>query len=398
MHYPKVYLVMDNCFAIKRWVRPAEWMPVIKDMGVTFVEASTDNEIDPLFSPSKYRDSWLAETKAAQKDLGMTVANFYTGYQTYRTVGLAHHDSRVREHIKNEWFGRLVPLAAELGSGIGFSFHAIPHHALQTRRSFEEHERQLVETYGELAAFAWKQGKVELSCEQMYSPHQTPWKISQTRKFLKDVHSCCGVPFYTTIDVGHMVGQCHFRRPTAEKIRQAIATTKEGKNIGSIWLGPERCRSLLECKAGSVGDAELLQEITNLLDEYDYLFSAPQDSEVYTWLEELGAWSPIIHLQQTDGVTSSHAPFTRSTNDKGIIRGAEVLRALLRSWNKGEQEGMPPRVSHFYLTFELFIANTSYPHDSLLQLRESVEYWRRFIPRDGMDLKELVDALQEDMR
>jgi hypothetical protein len=136
MQYPKVYLVMDNCFAIKRWVRPAEWMSVINDLGAKFVEASTDNEIDPLFSPKKYRDTWLAETRAAQRNLGMKVSNFYTGYQTYRTAGLAHHDSRVREHIKKEWFRKLIPMAAELQAGIGFSFHAIPNCGLQTRGSF----------------------------------------------------------------------------------------------------------------------------------------------------------------------------------------------------------------------------------------------------------------------
>ena len=398
MQYPKVYLVMDNCFAIKRWVRPSEWMPVIKDLGASFVEASTDNEIDPLFSPPAYRDNWLAEARAEQKRLGMTIANFYTGYQTYRTAGMAHPDEHVRQHIEKEWFGRLVPLAAELGAGIGFSFHAIPHNALQTAASFEAAESQLADTYAELAALAWERGSVQLSCEQMYSPHQTPWKIEQTKKFLSLVGSRGGAPFYTTIDVGHMVGQRRFQRPSAEAILQAIGAARRGEAVRGIWLGPDQCWTILQSTAARTEEEDLLGEINALMDTHAYLFAEPRDGDIYAWLEELGAWSPIIHLQQTDGVTSSHAPFTSANNHKGVVHGPKVLRALLRSWERGEQPGMPPRVPAFFLTFELFVANTAYLHDSLTQLRESVDYWRRFVPEDGRNLKELVDALQEDAK
>lgn len=33
MNYPKIYLVLDNCFAIKRWVEPETWGPLIKQLG-----------------------------------------------------------------------------------------------------------------------------------------------------------------------------------------------------------------------------------------------------------------------------------------------------------------------------------------------------------------------------
>ena len=49
MSYPRIYLVLDNCFAIKRWIKPSEWMQIAQDLGFGYVQASTDNEIDPLF-------------------------------------------------------------------------------------------------------------------------------------------------------------------------------------------------------------------------------------------------------------------------------------------------------------------------------------------------------------
>ena len=46
---PKLSLAIDNRFASKRWTRPADWMQLIKDLGITLVEASADTECDPLY-------------------------------------------------------------------------------------------------------------------------------------------------------------------------------------------------------------------------------------------------------------------------------------------------------------------------------------------------------------
>ena len=102
MIYPRIYLVLDNCFAIKRWIKPSEWMQISQDLGFQYVQASTDNEIDPLFCTDAYMDDWFDEIKKLQDKTGVKVVNFYTGYQTYRTVGLAHPDRRIREKITNE--------------------------------------------------------------------------------------------------------------------------------------------------------------------------------------------------------------------------------------------------------------------------------------------------------
>ena len=40
----KLYLAIDNCFACKRWVKPMDWMLLIRDLGLTMVEQSTDTE------------------------------------------------------------------------------------------------------------------------------------------------------------------------------------------------------------------------------------------------------------------------------------------------------------------------------------------------------------------
>ena len=56
--YPKIYLAIDNCVASKRWCEPAHWMKLFADCGVYYVEASADNEIDPLYTEKSYLSDW----------------------------------------------------------------------------------------------------------------------------------------------------------------------------------------------------------------------------------------------------------------------------------------------------------------------------------------------------
>ena len=103
MEYPKVYLTLDNCFAIKRWVSPKEWVPLIQNMGFTSVQASFDNEIDFLYSPDWYLDQWFEELEEQEKCSTIKVDTFFTGYQTYRTAGLGHPNDQMADYLMEEW-------------------------------------------------------------------------------------------------------------------------------------------------------------------------------------------------------------------------------------------------------------------------------------------------------
>ena len=52
------YLAADNCFAKKRWPAPREWAGVIADLGVRYVEASADTELDPFYMGEAYLRDW----------------------------------------------------------------------------------------------------------------------------------------------------------------------------------------------------------------------------------------------------------------------------------------------------------------------------------------------------
>lgn len=37
MRFPKIYLGLDNCFAIKRWINPEDWMRVTREIGFSYI-------------------------------------------------------------------------------------------------------------------------------------------------------------------------------------------------------------------------------------------------------------------------------------------------------------------------------------------------------------------------
>jgi hypothetical protein len=120
METARVYLAVDNCFASKRWTKPSEWMEVIKEAGLYYIEASADNECDPLYTTPDYIKDWIKEIKEYSDKTGVKVVNLYSGHGTYTTLGLAHTDKRIRDRMLNEWLKKMVKAAINLKAGMGF--------------------------------------------------------------------------------------------------------------------------------------------------------------------------------------------------------------------------------------------------------------------------------------
>jgi D-erythrulose 1-phosphate 3-epimerase len=108
-----------------------------------------------------------------------------------------------------------------------------------------------------------------------------------------------------------------------------------------------------------------------------------EDGDPYAWLRALAAYSPVIHLQQTDGIHSAHAPFTAKNNASGIITPARVLEAIKAAYDAPEADGMPPRVEDIYLTFEFFPGTAQRYETILPEIIESAAYWREIVREDG---------------
>lgn len=102
-------------------------------------------------------------------------------------------------------------------------------------------------------------------------------------------------------------------------------------------------------------------QITREMDKAPHLFATEEDGDCFP-TRKLGCYSPIIHLQQTNGAQSIHLPFTEEENRKGIITAEKVLQALKESYDMPDEEGMPEKCQEIYLTLEIFSQTISIMH------------------------------------
>jgi sugar phosphate isomerase/epimerase len=388
VHYPDIHLAIDNVFASKRWTGPEEWMRIIKSFGVSCVEASADNECDPLYMEEGYLADWVGEVKRQASGQGMKVVSIFSGHGTYTTLGLAHHDKRVRDRIQFDWLYRMIDMAAALQAGTGFYCHAFSQLVLQDVSLYRQRLDDLYQRLSELADYA-RQRKVDtVGIEQMYSPHQVPWTIRGSKELLKAIYRVSGSPLYIVIDTGHQCGQSTYLKPGTGQLSDYLDNVRQHRGTDVIWLGPEVNSELLA--ACQEGERTGLQEILANIENHPHLFAESLDADPYAWLAALGCYSPVIHLQQTDGCHSSHWPFTGDRNENGIIRGDLLLNAIARSYASEAEAGMPPRCKTIYLTLEIFSPTSERPDKLLQQMEDSVKYWRAFVPEDGLSLGELI--------
>lgn len=394
--YPRIHLAIDNCFASKRWTTPVEWTREITELGVTCIEAGADTELDPLFLGRDYLSRWITDATAATERYGARIANLYSGHGTYATLGLAHGDHSIRRRFLDDWLAPMVETAAAVGAGLGFFCHAFPQSVLADPQRFKEEFCALATNLAEVARINRELGAVgPVGVEQMYSPHQVPWTVPQTRDLLRRVYAHNRDPFYVTIDVGHQSGQHRYRRPSRDAIETAVAAVAKTGRSPEVWMGPDAIVREVHEIAGMPSAARhgATDALLARLDHYPYLFSEPSDSDPYHWLRELAGWSPIIHLQQTDGTSSAHKPFNPETSQTGIVQAPAVLAAIRDHYDRvADVPDLPPRVRDIYLTIEVFAATAENAEQIRNKLRDSVEYWRRFIPRDGVTVDRIVDT------
>lgn len=392
---PKIYLGVDNCFASKRWTRPADWMDVIRDLGLIYVEASADTECDPLYMGSSYMTEWIHEVRRQQERTGIIVKNLYSGHGTYSTLGMAHTDVGVRRRFMEQWIKSQAETAHALNSGFGFFAHGIDDSILQNAKAFIDKLEELYTSLAELATYCAEIGLSNVSLEQMYSPQHPPWTISGTHELIRRVWEKSGAAMYITNDVGHMNGQQFFQKPTEEYIHRCVDESKAGKSPRRVWMGTRHAMNIYyEAIKGSIIIDDAVRCIMEDVRQNPHLFAEPEDGNVYNWLEKIGTWTPIVHLQQSDGKSSPHWCFDEKHNAIGIIDGASVIRSIVAAYKAETKANMPSACTEIVFTLEPFIATAGNNYDALKEIADSIDYWRRYIPRDGMRLSEAAAMLK----
>jgi sugar phosphate isomerase/epimerase len=108
----QLQLGINTCFAVKRWPRPEDWAPIVRDrLDLTLVEHSFD-----LVEPDD--DAHLAASasavaEAAQRH-GLTVHSTFTGLAAYSANLLLHPEPAARAAAL-AWFRRAIIFTAAVG-------------------------------------------------------------------------------------------------------------------------------------------------------------------------------------------------------------------------------------------------------------------------------------------
>ena len=193
-------LGINTCFAVKRWPRPRDWAPIVRDqLGLGTVELSLDL-IEDIGDPSS-RTEGVDQTRSVLDDYGLRAETVFTGLAAYSSSLLMHPDAG-RRRAAAGWYLAVVDLAARVGArGAGGHVGAmsVPDWGDPGRRA--ERWAGLRESLARIAAAARSAGLEYLLVENLAS-HREPSTIAGIETLLTE-GDAGHVPIRLCLDVGH---------------------------------------------------------------------------------------------------------------------------------------------------------------------------------------------------
>ncbi|MEA2651940.1 MAG: hypothetical protein QOI85_1661 [Chloroflexota bacterium] len=198
----RLQLGINTCFAVKRWPRPDDWAPVVRDrLGLRLVQHSLDL-VDTAASAERL-DSQAAEVRAAIAEHGLELHSTFTGLAAYSANLLLAPDAIDRDAAL-AWYRRVITLTADVGgraTGGHIGCFSVPDWRDPDRRS--ELWSGLQRSLAELATNARKAGLEYLVVENLAVARE-PSTMAMIRELLDDGNAT-RVPIRLCLDLGHMV-------------------------------------------------------------------------------------------------------------------------------------------------------------------------------------------------
>jgi D-erythrulose 1-phosphate 3-epimerase len=193
-------LGINNCFAVKRWPRPADWAAVIRDeLGLDVVELSLDLVGD--ITASGERQCAAEQILAALSQYGLQAETVFTGLAAYSRNLLMDPDPEQRRAAR-EWYLAVIDLAAALGArGAGGHVGAMSVPDWSDPLGRAERWSGLQEGLAELTRHAREAGLDYLLVENLAAGRE-PSTIAGLETLLTDGDTE-HVPVRLCLDVGH---------------------------------------------------------------------------------------------------------------------------------------------------------------------------------------------------
>ena len=207
---PRIHLGVNNCFAVKRWPEPEQWIRLITDdLGLDCCQFSLDL-VDPLLDADATR-AYAEETRQRAADAGLRIHSSFTGLAAYSWSHLLHPNAALREAAMR-WYERAISFTAQLGaSGTGGHLGAYSVADVSNPQHSQRLLAELRERLQTLARAAADQGLEFLLFENMAVPRELGHNIQEAH-WLADITTEGGVPLVLCLDLGH---PCALRTGTA---------------------------------------------------------------------------------------------------------------------------------------------------------------------------------------
>ena len=235
------------------------------------------------------------------KEFGLTIYTTFTGLSFYSFNQLLHPDIRIREQALH-FCEEAVLMTSELGvKATGGPLGSLSLKDFNSSQRREYLTNYLIESLQHLADLASSLGQKFLLWEPTPLSRELTETIEKARGFYERVNKGAKIPTLFCLDVGH------------------------------------------QCVRGA----------------------SDKDKDPYTWLKEFAPVSPVVHIQQTDGVLDRHWPFILEYNRQGIIEPKKVIQAINES---GANEVI--------LMLEVVHAFEEDENKVLSDIKESVSYWK----------------------
>jgi len=193
-------LGINTCFAVKRWPRPADWAPIVRDeLGFDLVQHSLDL-VNTEASEAELRRE-VAALRETCDGAGLALHSTFTGLAAYSTNLLLHPD-RERRSRALEWYRQVIGYTAAAGAAsTGGHVGAYSVADWRDPRRRAERWRDLQASLRLLAADARQAGLDSLMIENLAAARE-PSTMDGVRSLLTD-GDADHVPIVLCLDVGH---------------------------------------------------------------------------------------------------------------------------------------------------------------------------------------------------
>jgi D-erythrulose 1-phosphate 3-epimerase len=248
------------------------------------------------------------QTRDVCEQHDIEITSAFTGLISYAQNSLGHPNDTMRERAR-DWYKAAIDAAAILGArGVGGHIGALSVRQFEDRGDRAQAITGIIDSVRALAEHAATRGLEFLLWEVMPVAREYPSELDSAEELMVKLEGATAVPVVLCLDMGHA------------------------------------------CAARA----------------------SSMDRDPYAWLERLGRFTQVVHLQQTDGVGDRHWPFTGEFNQQGIVDPDRVVDLVARFERETVELMLEPMFA-----FEA-------PDDQVLaDLAESVAFWEPSLQRLG---------------